>query len=41
MSRVPPLKPRQLANIIRGRFSPWLKSLMACAVLYAESGNHT
>mmetsp|Transcript_40106 Transcript_40106/g.95123 ORF Transcript_40106/g.95123 Transcript_40106/m.95123 type:complete len:289 (+) Transcript_40106:818-1684(+) len=41
MSRVPPEKPRQLAKIISGRFSPRLKSAIACAVLNAESGNHT
>lgn len=33
MSRVPPLNPRQLAKIMRGRFSPRLKSLIAWAVL--------
>ena len=32
ISRCPPEKPRQLANIIRGKSSP-LKSLIACAVL--------
>ena len=41
MSRVPPLKPRQLAKIITGSCSPLLKSLKACAVLKALSGNHT
>mmetsp|Transcript_13101 Transcript_13101/g.27698 ORF Transcript_13101/g.27698 Transcript_13101/m.27698 type:complete len:209 (+) Transcript_13101:1076-1702(+) len=41
MSRVPPEKPRQLAKIMSGRFSPRPKSLIACAVLYAESGYQT
>ena len=41
MSLVPPEKPRQFAKIRRGRFSPRLKSSMACAVLKAESGYHT
>ena len=41
MSRVPPEKPRQLANTKSGSCSPLLKSLMAVAVLYALSGNHT
>mmetsp|Transcript_128291 Transcript_128291/g.357090 ORF Transcript_128291/g.357090 Transcript_128291/m.357090 type:complete len:463 (-) Transcript_128291:740-2128(-) len=41
MSRVPPEKPRQLAKIITGRFSPRLKSRRAVAVLKALSGNHT
>ena len=41
MSRVPPEKPRQLAKMMSGRFSPRLKSSMAWAVLYDESGNHT
>mmetsp|Transcript_11605 Transcript_11605/g.36759 ORF Transcript_11605/g.36759 Transcript_11605/m.36759 type:complete len:228 (-) Transcript_11605:630-1313(-) len=41
MSRVPPEKPRQLAKMKTGSRSPWLKSERACAVLKAESGNHT
>eukprot|EP00160_Parvularia_atlantis_P017284 Unigene5881_Nuclearia_a/m.17975 Unigene5881_Nuclearia_a/g.17975 ORF Unigene5881_Nuclearia_a/g.17975 Unigene5881_Nuclearia_a/m.17975 type:complete len:301 (+) Unigene5881_Nuclearia_a:796-1698(+) len=41
MSRWPPENPRQLAKIISGSSSPWLKSLIACAVLNAESGNQT
>ena len=36
----PPEKPRQLART-SSRPSPVLKSWMACAVLYAESGNQT
>mmetsp|Transcript_32431 Transcript_32431/g.68213 ORF Transcript_32431/g.68213 Transcript_32431/m.68213 type:complete len:237 (+) Transcript_32431:1672-2382(+) len=41
MSRVPPEKPRQLAKTMSGRFSAWLKSAIACAVLKAESGYQT
>ena len=41
MSLRPPEKPRQLASTINGKPSPVLKSWMACAVLYAESGNQT
>jgi len=41
MSRVPPENPRQLAKITRGKFSPRLKSRIACAVLWAESGYQT
>ncbi len=37
---IPPEKPLQLANTMSGSPS-LLKSLMACAVLKAESGNHT
>ena len=37
---IPPLNPRQLAKMMRGS-SSLLKSLIACAVLYAELGNHT
>ena len=37
---IPPEKPRQLAKMMSGSSSR-PKSLMACAVLYAESGNHT
>mmetsp|Transcript_12103 Transcript_12103/g.38687 ORF Transcript_12103/g.38687 Transcript_12103/m.38687 type:complete len:263 (-) Transcript_12103:28-816(-) len=40
MSRWPPENPRQLAKMMSGSSSR-LKSLMACAVLNAESGNHT
>mmetsp|Transcript_17862 Transcript_17862/g.41326 ORF Transcript_17862/g.41326 Transcript_17862/m.41326 type:complete len:231 (+) Transcript_17862:628-1320(+) len=40
MSRCPPLKPLQFAKTIKGRSSV-RKSLIACAVLYAELGNHT
>mmetsp|Transcript_92559 Transcript_92559/g.238984 ORF Transcript_92559/g.238984 Transcript_92559/m.238984 type:complete len:225 (-) Transcript_92559:4763-5437(-) len=41
MSRVPPEKPRQLAKMSSGKFSPRLKSRMAVAVLKALSGNQT
>ena len=41
MSLRPPEKPRQLARMTSGSPSPVLKSWMACAVLYAESGNQT
>lgn len=41
MSRWPPEKPRQLARIMSGSCSPWLKSLIACAVLNAEFGYQT
>ena len=37
---MPPENPLQLAKIISGSLS-LLKSLIACAVLYEESGNHT
>ena len=37
---MPPEKPLQLANTMRGRPSRF-RSLMAWAVLKAESGNHT
>lgn len=37
---LPPEKPRMLAKITKGRPSLW-KSLIASAVLYAESGYHT
>lgn len=37
---IPPENPLQLANTIRGNPS-LLKSLIACAVLYDESGNQT
>lgn len=37
---IPPEKPLQLENTIRGKPSRF-RSLMACAVLKAESGNHT
>mmetsp|Transcript_14907 Transcript_14907/g.36608 ORF Transcript_14907/g.36608 Transcript_14907/m.36608 type:complete len:258 (+) Transcript_14907:1037-1810(+) len=40
MSRRPPANPRQLAKMMSGRPSRFM-SLMACAVLKAESGNHT
>jgi hypothetical protein len=36
-----PENPLQLAKMMRGRFSPLLKSWMACAVLYALSGYQT
>mmetsp|Transcript_29803 Transcript_29803/g.65161 ORF Transcript_29803/g.65161 Transcript_29803/m.65161 type:complete len:205 (+) Transcript_29803:1280-1894(+) len=41
MSFLPPEKPRQFASSSSGSPSPVLKSRIACAVLYAESGNHT
>mmetsp|Transcript_36878 Transcript_36878/g.91108 ORF Transcript_36878/g.91108 Transcript_36878/m.91108 type:complete len:476 (+) Transcript_36878:152-1579(+) len=40
MSRRPPANPRQLAKMISGSPSRFM-SPMACAVLNAESGNHT
>ena len=39
MSLRPPEKPRQLASTSKGNASPVLKSWIAWAVLYAESGN--